>query len=63
VPPNDTAVPFNVIEELAKLVLEMTPAPVSDANEAAPLREREVPCPLVKKMFLNVEEAAVELAL
>ena len=42
-PPKETAEPFRVIWELARLALEIMPAPVSDANEAAPERESDVP--------------------
>ena len=42
-PPKDTAEPFTVIWELTKFPLVMIPVPVSNAKEAAPVRESDVP--------------------
>jgi hypothetical protein len=51
-----------VTEELARLVLVITPAFSREPIERPPESERDVPCPLVKPKFWRVEEAVVEVA-
>ena len=61
-PPPSPEPAVTVTEELARLVLVITPAVERDPMESAPERERLLPCPAVKLKFCKLLEAVVEVA-